>query len=179
VDKSDGGGGDTEKLSTLRNGYVRKDYYYPKRGDNTPYSDIHLNSLTAHVAMNGNETGKTAMSVTVEGLENTEKLKLAYEVWGEPVKSDTAALGVKVDYHTAAGYTKSVYYHYKDFAFDMLLPFGTSAASMAVSMGDALAGTQEIALIENAPAEWDGRIMVSYLCQDAGKNTTAKFIIGE
>lgn len=169
---------DTDVLSGYRPNYLRKDYYYPQRGDNTPYSDIHLNSMTAHVGMNGNATGKTAMSVTLTDLKDVETLALKYDFWGSPVKSEGSALGVKVDYHTAAGYVKSAYYYYGDFSYDMELPFGKGgAADTAASLGTAASGTFDIALSDGAPDGWDGRIMVSYLCKDAGETATAKFII--
>lgn len=58
IDNADGTPAAHETDNPLREHIVRKDYWYPSRGDNTPYSDIHENSLCSVVSMNGNASGQ-------------------------------------------------------------------------------------------------------------------------
>ncbi|MGN1099979.1 MAG: hypothetical protein ACI4S9_06505, partial [Christensenellales bacterium] len=169
---------DTEIMRPLSNNVVKKEYWYPKRGDNTPYSDIHENSLTAHLSMNNNVSGASAMSVIMDDMQGVGTLKVGYETWGTFKRTDTSALGIKVDYQTSDGYTKSVYYYYDDYGYDVILPFGTKrTADLSESFGSGTEGEFEIALEENAPEGWTGRICVNYLIKDSGSTSTAKFII--
>lgn len=157
---------------------VKKDYWYFDRGDNKPFADVHENSLTAHVGMVGDSMGRAACGVTIDGLINKDTLNVKYEAWGAPIKTSTTAIGIKVDYATSAGYTKSVFYNIKDFGADLMLPFGARTMSdEIVSMGDTLKGSYDIVLKQNAPSGWNGRVMLSYIIKDAGIGATAKFII--
>lgn len=157
---------------------VRKDYWYPQRADNAPYSDMHENSFTAYVGMVQNKTGKSAMAATVEGLENKEKLTVNYETWGNLTKTNTSALGVKIEYQRADGtYSDSTFYTISNFNYNLVTPFGSKKqADYIVNMGGKN-GSYEINLKKNAPSDWTGRIILTYQIQDAGEGATAKFII--
>ena len=178
INAADGKQSDLEYDNALRENIVRKDYYYPQRGDCTPYSEIHENSLTAYVAMNGNQEGTSASAVTLNGLSLADALTLDYETWGDPKAGENAALGLKLDFQTTEGYTKSVYYAFDGFETDITLPFGTEKKSSSViSLGSLDSGTVNIDLKQVAPDGWTGQMVVSYLIQNAGPEAVAKFVL--
>ena len=158
---------------------VRKDYWYPERGDGLPYADMHENSFTAHVGMADREIGKSAMAVTIDGMKQSKGLSLRYESWGTLTGGDDRVLGVKIDYRKADGsWQAGKLYALEGFRGNAVAPLGSkTAASEVVSMGN-LCGEYEIGFAD-APADWDGRIAISYLIKDAGKGATAKFILRE
>ena len=175
VNAADGTLTDLDYDNPLREHIVRKDYYYPQRGDNTPYAEIHENSLTAYLAMNGNAAGTSAAGVTLAGMKSFDALTLDYETWGTLTAGAESALGVKVDFETAAGYTKSVYYSLQGLEMDLALPFGAKAMSGSHSvLGNPGRGSAQLNLSGAAPSDWTGRIVVSYLIQNAGSDATAR-----
>ncbi len=171
---------DTDVQNSLRNHIVRKDYYYPNRGDNTPYSEVHNNSMTAHLSMNNNATGATAVSLVLDDMKEVASLALQYELWGNYTASEDATLGIKIDYETDAGYTTSVYHALNGFSKDIVLPFGAKdVATNQVVFGETNEKTAQIALTEYAPNGWTGRITISYVMANAGAGATAKMILSK
>ena len=60
----------------------------------------------------------------------------------------------------------------------MLLPLGSKTrAENTVSLGDKGKGSYFVNLKETAPADWTGRIIVTYMIKDAGNGATAKFML--
>lgn len=172
------GKSDTDEFVRLGK-IVRRDYWYPERGDNLPYADLHENSMTAHVGMVNNAEGKSAMSVMLDGMQQYGGMKVNYETWGNPVRSDGSVIGLRVDYRKQDGsWQAGNLYTVGDFNFDLVTPFGSkSVAKGVVSMGG-MNGQYEISFAD-APADWDGRIAVTYMIKDAGAGATAKFILRE
>ncbi|MGN1100323.1 MAG: hypothetical protein ACI4S9_08235 [Christensenellales bacterium] len=158
---------------------VSKQYYYPERRDNAPYSDVHENSLVAHVGMADNAKGKSAMAVTLDGMKTLDGLTIDYETWGELGKSAESALGLKIEYQTSDGsYKNSTFYYVDGMDYNMLLPLGSKTrAENTVSLGDKGEGSYFVNLKETAPADWTGRIIVTYMIKDAGNGATAKFML--
>ena len=152
-----------------------------------------------------NATGKTAINVTLAGLNggtkttvdgrllpavNNLKIKWdAYELKGGANKG----LGVRVDYHTSSGYTSPKYYYYGDYNNCFYYDFdnskscasgktfydyswGTNAAvatSAGTSFGSEEKGEYLIPLKANAPANWDGRIQLTYYMINCGERAGA------
>lgn len=168
------GKSDTDDYVTVGD-IARKDYWYYERGDNFPYADIHENSFTAHVGMAGKETGKSAVAVTLDDMKNKNGLTVSFETWGNPIAGDSSALGVRVDYCKEDGtYQAGKLYAIGAFAANPETPFDHSAASSVVSMGTDGSYTLDFT---DQPSDWNGRIRLTYLIQDAGKGATAKFIV--
>lgn len=102
-----------------------------------------------------------------------------YETWGDPVRSDGSVIGLRVDYRKADGtYQAGNLYTVGNFNYNLVTPFGSKTeAKSVVSMGD-LSGQYNISFAD-APADWDGRIVITYMIKDAGAGATTKFIIRE
>lgn len=177
IELDDGDGQcETDYVNELKQHIVRKDYYYEERADLMPYSDIHENSFEVSLGMLGHKTGKTAINVTLDDMKSFEKLAFDYNIYGDMTGAGTnKGLGVRVDYHTANGYTTSANYYWRNYRGDFTYSgWGTGVeCSNGTSFGSALDGHYEIELMENSPLDWDGRIMVTYYMVDCGENASA------
>lgn len=157
---------------------VKKEYYYPDRDDNLPYSDIYNANLNAYIGMANHDVGESGAAIILDELIQTKELTFNYECWGGTPVSDKATLGVRIDYHTGEGFAKSVFLSVNDFDGEFDVPFGTEKApNETISMGSSLNGSYSFALKQNAPKDWDGMVEISYLIKNAGAGTTAKFSV--
>ncbi len=195
---------ETDQESNLHDYIVRTDYYYEKWQDAYCYSDIYETSFDISLGMWNNATGKTAINVTLDGLKGSTKktvkgntlpainnLKIKWDAYGLNGGSNKG-FGVRVDYHTASGYTSPKYYYYGDYnncfwyKFDASslasgntfnnYSWGTNAAvatSEGTTIGTELKGEYLIPLTANAPAGWDGRIQLTYYMINCGSGAAA------
>lgn len=163
---------------TLQNNFysntVRKDFWYPERGDNTPYSDIYERDFSAWVSMNDNEEGKSAVSITLDDM-NDKTLNVFYNTFGDFKQNENSALGFKIHFQTQDGDGKTVYYSFDGFNSEVLLPFGDKGVKESVSLGKLDDGSVAINLSTLAPIGWTGRINLSYLIANCGSGATASF----
>lgn len=177
IELDDGDGqSETDFENELKKHIVRKDYYYEQRADLMPYSDIHENSFEVSLGMLGHETGKTAITVTLDDMKDFEKLAFDYNIYGDMSgAAKTKALGVRVDYHTSNGYITSADYYWRNFKDGFLYKgWGTGEkAAYSTGFGSDLNGTFNIPLMEKSPVGWDGRIMLTFYMKDCGKNASA------
>ena len=165
-----------DETSNLESHIVRKDYYYEERADLMPYSDMYENSFDVSLGMLDHSTGKTAIMVTLDDMNEFGGLELQYEVYGNLIsENSTKAIGVRVDYHTPNGYTTSADYYWRNYKNGFTYKgWGTGEkASIARSFGNNENGTYTIPLMQNAPVDWDGRIQLVYYMVDAGNNVSA------
>lgn len=158
--------------------YLRTDYWYPERRDGAPWSDFVQSAFNAYVGMSNNAAGKSAVCVTLENFAETA-FDMFYEVWGGAKASAAASLGFRVDYEVAdGGYANSVFYHFDGFGFNQSIPFGTRMEAVKqINIGAAGKGKVCVNLAENAPADWTGKVQITYLIKDAGTGACAKFLI--
>ncbi len=158
--------------------YLRTDYWYPERRDGAPWSDYVQSSGSAYVGMSDNAVGKSAVSVTLDDCRDVE-FCMQYDVWGDAQPSAAATLGFRVDYElSGGGYADAVLYHFEGFGFDQSVPFGSGGAvSKKVSLGLPGKGSVPIRLRDHAPADWTGRVQITYIVKDAGNGACAKFLI--
>ena len=156
---------------------LKKEYYYYDRGDKLPYADIHNNSLTAIVGMADSMSGQSAVSMIVDTGKDCSGFIVQYSGWGQFVRTAESALGMKVDYQTGNGYTKSVYYALDGYDCDLILPFGTKANANEIVAVEGLEGSFRVDLAAKAPADWNGIVSITYLIKDAGLGATEKFTI--
>ena len=154
---------------------IRKDFYYEDRLQKT-YSEYDDFSAIDYVGMGDNELGVARNSLTLENVADV--LQIEVRCKGTPqAESERARLGMRVDYRSREGeYTKSVMYVHEafaDFRFDSF-PYGTGRAPDEVI---AFTDTVTAQIRAKAPADWDGRIILTFEAVDAGKGTEAKFYL--
>ncbi len=167
-----------DTISNLESHIVRKDYYYEERADLMPYADMHENSFNTSLGMLDHETGKTAIMVTLDDMNEFGNLLLNYNVFGN-LSSEQAqkAVGVRIDYHTPNGYEKSCDYYWRNYKGGFAYSgWGTGdSADSSRSFGNTTQGSYTIPLMQNSPIGWDGRIQVTYYMANAGENISATF----
>lgn len=157
---------------------VRKEYWYPQRGDGYAFADVNLNSMSACVgAGSANEGLGSACSVTLEDMKD-ETVSIQYESVGKPSKKSSASmLGIKVDYEVSGKYVKSVYFYLNNINGSASIPLGTEKApDEMISMG-AGKGSYSVPLNQYAPSGWNGRVQICYLVNNIGINNGAVFYI--
>lgn len=164
----------------VKSGYssyvARKDYWYPQRGDNYAFADVHLSSMSAYVGAGTAKEGLgAACSVTLDGMKG-KKLSVAYETVGSPKKrSSDSMLGIQVAYEVDGAYKKSVYFYLNDINGWAQVPLGTGRKpEKSVFMGGK-SGLHTVSLANYAPSGWSGRIQLCYVVNNVGKGSGAVF----
>ena len=172
IDVQDGTG-----TSALQNNsashYVTTHRYYPDRFS-TAYSDFDRHTWIARQGMAGNTFADQEIGVVADQLPQTLNFTAAID--GTLTANDANSCAcLRVDYHTAAGYSKGVIFHgpYKG-GTDLYngsrsapVPFGTKApANQVVTVADL--SSFSIQPAQYAPTGWDGRVTLTYLLQNAG-----------
>ena len=153
---------------------MKKEYCYTERGDGKPFADVFNGSFAAYLGMLDNDEGEASVAVITSGANKLGKLDFAVETYGELAAGENAALGVRVDYHTADGFVKSVKITVGGFTSDPELPFGTREKADESHIFGA-GGKYSLDLNANAPENWDGIIEISYFIKNAGSGALAKF----
>ena len=179
IEIDDGKGiSELDETSNLESHIVRKDYYYEERADLMPYADMYENSFDVSLGMLDNETGKTALMVTLDNMSEFNALQLEYDIFGNFTgENDNKAIGVRVDYHTESGYVNSCDYYWRNYKNGFSYNgWGTgNKANTARSFSNEENGTYTIPLMQNAPDGWNGRVQLTYYMVNAGKNVSAVF----
>lgn len=158
--------------------YVRSDYWYPERADNTPFSNVNRQSLAGYVGMNGSAAGKSAASVLLKNVEE-QQFTVDYEVFASEKSLADAALGIRVDFECEDGsFAQSVLYSPEGYEGNPAIPFGTAEAALYHrSLGKASKGSCAVKLGEFAPGDWTGTVRISWIIKDCAADTAAKFLI--
>lgn len=152
---------------------ARVDYYYRDRFGSA-YSDFDPQSSTATVGTGDHEEGRGLTAVTYWKIDDVVHVKGSF--WNEAkALSDTSCLSVRIDYHTDKGYTKAVAYSTLSPAEDRRThPFGTEKAPDLVIIPDSMEAF-DLAIKDNAPADWDGKVILSFDIEGTGSWTEATF----
>lgn len=149
---------------------LKKEYYFANRSKNT-FSEFDLRTFTAYAGMGDNNTGIGLGGVVLDNVPDT--LNVTMEAWG-PIKasSENAALILKVDYLNQAGESgKSVVYHTKQFSAVPSIPWSSDTFETAIVK---LNQSFELKIVESAPIDFSGKIILSYGVVDLGADTTLK-----
>ncbi|MBQ9104407.1 MAG: cellulase family glycosylhydrolase [Clostridia bacterium] len=177
---------DTDLESALYDHVVRKDYYYDDHRANMPWGDIYEVSQSVSLTMMNNNSGKAAVMVTYDDMNEFTNLKLNWDIWDLGTAQSNKGIGVRIDYHTSSGYTSPKYYYYGNYSNCFAYKYnqanangycwgtGTAPAlSAGTSFGTELSGSYTIPLASSAPSGWDGRVQITYYMMDAGANANA------
>lgn len=154
---------------------IRKDYYYDDRMKNT-YAEYDDFSAIDYVGMGDNDLGIARNALSLENVADEWNVDVKFK-GGLRAESQRARVGVRIDYRDDTGkYVKSVMYlqeDFEDWTFDSF-PYGTKQApNKIVKFSD----TVNMQIKANAPAGWDGRVLITFEMIDAGKGSEAKFYL--
>ena len=153
---------------------IRSDNYFENREQNS-YSDFDDLTSTALIGTGDNKTARGLVAVTYTDVK--DKIQVSGSLPYNDIKqiNNSSSLGVRIDYHTRNGYTKSVLYAIMapKSENERVYPFGTCEKPDVVYQVD-ISGF-EMDIKGNAPEGWDGQIIISFDIEDTGKWTEAKF----
>ncbi len=161
---------------------IRVHHYYPSRGTSS-YADFDRKTWIARLGMANNQFADQEVGATVEELPST--LDVAVKVEGKLLKLDAnSLLGVRVDYMVDGSYAKGILFHGAyDRGADLYdkdrtapMPWGTKRQPDQVVAVVNLASFQ-IKPAEYAPANWRGRVQITFILQNSGVGTRAQIIV--
>ena len=158
---------------------IRTLHFYPDRAK-TAYADFDDRTWTARLGMGSEQFAEATVGVTAEGLPPA--LTVSTQADGRLTKQDAdSLLAVRLDYQVGAAYTKGILFHGKLHGTDLpdgsrraLIPWGTQRqADAVVRIPDFARFT--INPRTYAPKGWTGRVQMTFLMQNTGVGTRAKF----
>jgi xylan 1,4-beta-xylosidase len=154
-------------------------HYYPDR-QSRAYADFDKTTWTARLAMAGERQADMEVGVCADQLP--AQIRVTTVVEGGLQKLDAnSLLGVRVDYGTGGTYAKGVLYHgpyqggvdLHDYDRTAPTPWGTRAAPDEVVAVDDFADFV-LQIKAKAPADWDGRVQILTILQNAGESARVK-----
>ncbi len=159
----------SENMDENGHKYVRTHYYFDDRNKNTVSFYDEQRSVT-YLGMGDNDSGLAvcASELDVEG--NTLSVKVKSDIGGE-----SASLGIRIDFMTESGYESSVLYTNMPDADLPDMPFGTGRKADRVKCFDGEELTLD--LTECAPEKYNGRINVTCILKDGGRDGWAEIRI--
>ncbi|MBC8083791.1 MAG: T9SS type A sorting domain-containing protein [Hymenobacter sp.] len=151
--------------------YIRTWHYYPDRAKDS-YADFDRKTWKAYL---GAGTATDAYALTgIEATDLPASFYVRYQATGPLTATSANSLaGVRIDFRTPAGYTKSVLFHggIYNAGRTALFPYGTKRPADAVQQVDLL--NFNVRPADYAPAGWDGRVILSAVLQHTGAGSRA------
>ena len=176
VEADDGSG--VSELETAQVGNpIRVNHYYPARGKTRSYADFDRHTWIARLGMEGERAADERVGVLANHLPDS--LEVVAQVDGKLQKLDpNSLLGIRVDYRVDRKYTKAVLYHcgLYDRSRKDANPWALKA-QLDETVAVPNIAKFRIPLREKAPAGWSGEVQLSFLMQDTGPDTRAKFTL--
>jgi hypothetical protein len=153
-------------VATVTNKY----FWFPERGKKL-FAEFDLATFTAYAGMGDAKKGTGAGGVLLQNLP--DRLTVTMDSWGLSEKpSGSAGRFFKVDYRGADG-TPSLSVLYTGGGEVPELPWTPVKAGKTVTLEDKKEFTLNFS--EDAPAGWNGQIVVSYGITDYGEGATVRF----
>lgn len=152
-----------------------KNWYYDR--GNTHYAYFNPQTWYARLGMgSGKDEAQALVGAILEDIPT--KLRVNVETEGEIKIINSTALGVRVDYQDIEGkYQYSTFYHDKIYqTTDEAFPWGTKRSPDELIEVDDLSNFI-IDVVAKAPEDFRGRIILSFIMQNTGKNTSANIKI--
>ena len=180
IEADDGTG--LSELTPVNVAHVLKvNHYYPARGT-TSYADFDRKTWIARLGTGNDELADQEIGVVADSLPDELIAKVLVE--GKLKKIDkNSLLGLRVDYAVDGKYISSVLFHGPydgvdlfDKQRDAYFPWGTLKKADKEVLVKNLSEFR-IPLKENAPKGWKGKAHISFIMQNACKETRAKFIL--
>lgn len=150
---------------------IRVDNLYKNRED-TSYADFDEFTSTARVGTGDSEDSEGLVYITYS--EFPDRLNAAVTAVND--MSGIKHCGMRIDYHTPDGWSRSVMYGLVG-KNGGKIPFGTGREADAFF--PLTAGDNIIEVRKNAPENWDGKAVVSFDIEGTGRWTEAVFTLTE
>jgi hypothetical protein len=161
---------------------VRVLHYYPDRASHA-YADFDRSQWAAWLGMATERKAQQQIGVVAEGLP--VRLLVHVQTEGRLHKIDeNSLLGMRLDYGVGTNYVRSILFHgpsekwpdLSDPRRNAPVPWGTKLqADRMIRVPDF--SCFQVAPAEEAPPGWNGRIQITFLMQNSGKGTKAKFTL--
>ena len=146
---------------------VRELHDYPDRSRRS-YADFDRRTWTARLGMAGEDRATARVGATVD---NLAEATLTVTTTGTVGPAGT--VGARVDYQSKGGaYTRAVLFRTTDGGTADAPVWGTARPADVVERID---GRTPLNLRRHAPADWTGRVQVSFVLADAGPDARATF----
>lgn len=152
---------------------VRTDWFYKNRTQNA-YGDFDDLTATALVGTGDQADGRGIVAVTLRDVQDS--IHVTGKVSGDfSFETADSFAGVRIDYQTDSGYSYSVAYIHPSASKERTsqVPFGTEQAPDKIITVDLT--NFDIAVKENAPADWNGQIVITFDVENTGSNTEYKW----
>lgn len=148
-------------------------HYYPDVNCNSiNYADFDAKTWTAYLGISSDSYPYYQTAVKVYNLP--ESINFSFTTEGQIINKSTNSLfGLRVDFQTGQGYTKSVLFHDSVYNVNRTaeIPWGTGLPADKVLKVDL--SSFNVKFLDYAPAGWDGKVLISYIMDDCGLNTRA------
>ncbi len=154
---------------------IRNDNYYKDREQNS-YGDFDELTSTALIGTGDSDNGRGCVAVTYSKIQ--DKVNVTGKIRGTPKALDSdSCLGIRVDYQTSGGYTDSVLYTNDTTSKtrSSKIPFGTGKAPGETVVVDMTKFEMDIK--GKAPADWTGKVILTFDIENTGANTEARLIV--
>ncbi len=176
LEVTDGSGRSELTPVSMPGDVIRVDRYFPdRRMDN--HAEFDSATWIARLGMGLQDLADSRLGVTVAGLPDT--LNVSFLTEGSLQQLDiNTALGLRLDYEGAGGYSQSVVFHDGLYQRGRTapMPWGTERAADQVIELESLSDFQ-LSPARHAPADWSGRVVVTFMLQNTGAHTRAKVIV--
>lgn len=150
-------------------------HYYPVR-KKTYYAEFDRKRWIAYLGMGSDDNSHSQVGVEAESLPN--EMEVAFLKNGTLQNIDqNSLLGLRIDYRVAGTYIKGVLFHggIYNASRDAEMVWGTKRQADEVHQVNDSSFVVHFA--DYAPANWDGRAIISFIMQNLGANTRAEIII--
>ena len=154
--------------------FVRKHYYFPDRSKNN-YAEFDRTTWIARLGMSNYDTASSIIGVVAEDLPDS--INVIGEMEGNPTQIDNnSILGIRLDYRISDSiYSGSVLFHggIYNAGRNAICPFGTKQQADKIVQVD----LNNFVLVPSqyAPTNWNGKVLITYVMENTGKNSRAKF----
>jgi len=160
--------------------YIRTRWWFPDRTADS-YADYDPRTCIARLGMGTHDLAAAQIGVLLD--HPATEISVQVKRQGTFIRKDANTLfGVRVDYETRQGWTRSVLWHDGSYNArrDAALPWGKGGARVdksfivpALMRGD---GSFGLGIARQAPPGWDERVLMTPILQNAGANVQARLI---
>ncbi|MCL6442853.1 MAG: hypothetical protein K6T83_05245 [Alicyclobacillus sp.] len=155
--------------------WVRSHYFYPTRGA-TNYAWFDRRSWTAWLGMGKEVDARSYVGITMEDVPPG----VSVIVTPDMVQGNgrTSLLGMRVDFHTARGYTKAILFHgglYPKTGIHKM-PWGTGSSPDQIVHVHGF-DRWRLELAEWSPKDWTGRVIVTFMMENTGPGSRVRFVL--